>query len=47
MVNRLLHGETVTVWRPTIAYDERKDCVKTWTPETVENVVYWEDIDEQ
>lgn len=49
MVNRLLHGETVTVWRPTIAYDERKDCVKTWTPETVENVLFGrpstEDVD--
>lgn len=44
-----LRGETVTVLRPSIAYDERMDPVTTWEPETVDNVLFGrpttEDVD--
>ena len=49
MSSALLHGESVTVLRPSIAYDERMDPVTTWTPESVDNVLFGrpstEDVD--
>jgi len=49
MAVTLLRGETVTVQRPSIAYDERMDPVTTWEPETVDNVLFGrpttEDVD--
>lgn len=44
-----LSGESVTVLRPNIAYDERMDPITTWTPESVDNVLFGrpstEDVD--
>ena len=44
-----LHGETVTVMRPTITYDDAYDPVETWADETVDNVLFGrpttEDVD--
>lgn len=41
--------EGVTVWRPTIAYDERMDPVTTWVPEHVDGMLFdspsTEDVD--
>ena len=44
-----LAGEGVTVWRPSVTYDERMDPVTTWVPEHVDNVLFGrpstEDVD--
>lgn len=47
MCSELLHGETVTVLRPAIAYDERMDPVATWTPEVIDNVLFGRPTTEQ
>lgn len=33
-------SEAVTVWRPTVTYDERMDPVTAWAPERVEGVLF-------
>ena len=47
---KMFPSETVTVWHPTISYDERMDPVITWEPETVEGMLFdsptTEDVDE-
>lgn len=47
MAVTLLRGETVTVLRPSISYDERMDPVTTWTPESVDNVLFGRPSTEQ
>lgn len=46
----MIRGESVTVWRPSVTYDERMDPVTAWTPEQVSNVLFdqptTEDVDE-
>lgn len=36
----LLRGEAVTVIRPTVTYDERKDPVTEWAEESLDNVLF-------
>lgn len=35
----MLSGETVTILRPTVTLDERKDPVTEWATETLDNVL--------
>jgi hypothetical protein len=46
----MFRAETVTILRPSVTYEERKDAVTTWTPETLDGVLFdspsTEDVDE-
>lgn len=35
----MLNGKTITLHRPTVTYDADHDKVKTYTPETIDNVL--------
>lgn len=43
----MFSGETVTLYTPTVTYDENKDEVFTYTPQTVENVLFGKPSTEQ
>ena len=43
----LLKGEPVTIYTPTITYDENKDEVVTWTETELDNVLFGKPSTEQ
>ena len=43
----MFSGESVTIKRPTYAYDENHDRIETWTDETLSNVLFGRPTTEQ
>ena len=43
----MLKGETVTIYTPTITYDENKDEVTTWAETELDNVLFGRPSTEQ